>query len=67
MYATNDVQGIAIKIQRYSDRLRSELFKAATKRKLVAFYNRPHNLELLWLRIEEANRCRLCDGFILND
>jgi len=67
MYATDDVQALSQKIQRYSDRLRAELFRQARRTALIAFYNRPDNLTALWVRIEESNRWRCNDGFLMNE
>lgn len=67
MYATNDVQALQDKIQAYSDRLRAELFKAAKRKSLIAFYNVPANLVALWQRIDEANRWTCNEGVIANE
>jgi len=66
MYATDDVQALSQKIQRYSDRLRAELFRQAKRTRLIAFYNRPDNLQALWIRIEESNCWRVNDGLLVN-
>lgn len=67
MYATDDIQSMAVRIQVYSDRLRSELFRQSKRRQLIRFYNRPANLAALWARIEDANRWRVNDGLVLNE
>lgn len=67
MYATDHARTMQQQIQRYSDRLRAELFTQARRHALIAFYNHPVHLAALWLRIDEANQCRLMDGILKNE
>ena len=67
MAATLEHQVWQRKIQAYSNRLRAELFRTSRKRTLVAFYNRPENLAVLWARIEDANRWTCNDGILINE